>query len=467
MTRTSAVQQARHFLLLSGLLFVPCWSLPLECRAQEHETRKVEGYITAVRPPNGFEVNGTLTTTTSATRYGAIGGQALGAGSFSQASIQMGVYVFVEESVDKSSKAATAVEILFRDDSDKNLHGFGLVDKVIASGSEPVFRADGYVIRINAGTELSFHGDLKALADIGTNSWVKYAGKRDNTGVLQAARAEFYSARTMKEKSDKKATELETEMLAYENPAGSVSKDSLLDANGRLVSLRTKVRYSDAGGWCGWHSVPADHALQERVRRVGAAILPLFQRQLAADDPQKIAFRFYAVDDPKMRTDIFCNVGLVLIPKQVVERLQNDDQLAALLADGVAFNLQVRSEKLAAEMWGLIGAGLAGDLAGAFVPGLDLAFDVAGGIAEHKIAVSLREQRDRMTLALMADAGFDPWQAPEAWRLVEPKHPANDPSTLKYPSRSGYQLGILGFQYKKTAESASAALPGKAPAELK
>jgi hypothetical protein len=43
----------------------------------------------------------------------------------------------------------------------------------------------------------------------------------------------------------------------------------------------------------------------------------------------------------------------------------------------------------------------------------------------------------------MADAGYDPRQAPEAWRLLAPKKMPKDPSLLKYPSRAGYQLSFL------------------------
>jgi hypothetical protein len=61
----------------------------------------------------------------------------------------------------------------------------------------------------------------------------------------------------------------------------------------------------------------------------------------------------------------------------------------------------------------------------------------------------MEEQRGRVALALLKDAGYDPWQAPEAWRLVTPKHLPKDLNSLKYPSLGGYQLGILNLQYKK------------------
>ena len=36
-------------------------------------------------------------------------------------------------------------------------------------------------------------------------------------------------------------------------------------------------------------------------------------------------------------------------------------------------------------------------------------------------------------MALLADGGYDPWEAPEAWRLLAPKHLPNDLGSLKYP----------------------------------
>jgi hypothetical protein len=63
----------------------------------------------------------------------------------------------------------------------------------------------------------------------------------------------------------------------------------------------------------------------------------------------------------------------------------------------------------------------------------------------------LNEQRWRVALQLMSDAGYDPWQAPEAWRLAAPGKLPADTSTLKYPDRSGYQFAILNLTYKKPA----------------
>jgi hypothetical protein len=397
----------------------------------------VEGYITAVQTPDGFDVNGTHVTTVSTTTYRQIDNKGVKSESAPTDALRVGAYVqVVGTSVEKTLNAESVLILVGRD---KNLKGFGVIEKVVLTGSEPVFQADGYRIRIASGAVTTFSGGLKMLADVGTNTWVKYEGKRSQTGELVATRAEFFPARQGKIKP----------IL----PQAIVpNQDSLMDANGNFESLRTKVRLSDAGGNCGWHRVPADKALQERVLRVGLSVVPSYQKQLADDSSSKIRFRFYAIDDAKTRSEVVCdvgiawgpkNLGLVLVPKQMVERLKSDDTLAAVMADGVAYNMQQQSARLITEWRELYGAEIAASAAASFAG--SMAVDELVG---RKIETQMQEQRGRIALALLADAGYDPWQAPEAWRLLAPKHLPKDLDSLKYPNQSGYLLGILNLQYR-------------------
>jgi hypothetical protein len=147
---------------------------------------------------------------------------------------------------------------------------------------------------------------------------------------------------------------------------------------------------------------------------------------------------------------------------QVVARFKNDDQLAAVLADGVAFNLQRQAARIVEANRVLLGAEAASLTAAAFIPLVGLPDLIAGNLAASKIQTEMEEQRGRVALELMATAGYDPWQAPEAWRLAAPKELSTDLSSLTYPDRSGYQFAILNHTYRKSltsqaAESASAA----------
>jgi hypothetical protein len=416
--------------VLFGLLFLPvCWFGCLFASGQGKSEPAVEGYITAVRGPNDFDVNGTRVWTSPAAHYGIIGGKAATSLGVVHGALMPGTYVQIVGDV--TDKGVNASEVLIAGDWNKQIEGFGVIDRIILAGSEPIFQADGYRIRIASTTVTKFASGLKTLADVSTNTWLRYEGRRGPGGVLLASQVTFMRARQFK--------------VMPPEPDPLPTQPSLIDSRGKLVSTHTKVRLSDAG-WCGWHKVVMDQAMQERVRRVGMRVIPEYQKQLPDDSPSKIHFRIYVVDDPVFREDLECVEGLILVPRQVVERLANDDQLAAIMANGVAYSIEAQSATLRTEILGLQGAELAGDVAGDFVPGVNVGVFVGGLVVNHEIEKRMREQAGRIALTLMADAGFDPRQAPEAWRVLAPKKLPKDRTSLKYPSRAGYQLGILRLE---------------------
>ena len=421
----------RKIQVLFGLLFLSvCWFGCLSASGQDKGEPAVEGYITAVRGPNDFDVNGTRVWTSPTVRYGIIGGKAaINLGAVHGALVP-GTYVQIVGDV--TDKGINANEVLIAGDWNKQIEGFGVIDRVIEAGPEPIFQADGYRIRIASTTVTKFASGPKTLADVGTNTWLRYEGRRGPGGVLLATHVTFMKARQSK--------------VAPPEPDPLPTQPSLIDSRGKLISVHTKVRLSDAGGWCGWHKVVMDQAMQERVRRVGMKVIPEYQKQLPDDSPSKIHFRIYVVDDPVFREDLECVEGLILVPRKVVERLANEDQLAAIMANGVAYSIEAQSARLRAEILGFDGAELTGVVVGSFVPGVDAGASVGGLVANHEIEKRMREQAGRIALTLMADAGFDPRQAPEAWRVLAPKKLPKDLASLKYPTRAGYQLGFLRLE---------------------
>jgi hypothetical protein len=336
---------------------------------------------------------------------------------------------------DQKTPASTSASVTAQPpvDTDKKIEGFGVIDRVISGGPEPVFQADGYHIRIASTTVAKFAPGLKTLADVGTNTWLHYEGSRGHGGVVLATQVSFVKAKQFK--------------VRPPEPGTLPAQPSRIDSSGKLVSVHTKVRLSDAGR-CGWHKVVMDKAMQERVRRVGMKVVPEYQRQLPDDSPSKIHFRIYVVDEPGFREDIECTEGLILVPLQVVERLANEDQLAAIMANGVAYSMEMQSSELYKEALELQGATMAGYLAGGFVSGVDTGIFAGSQVVSHVILKRMQEQAGRIALTLMADAGYDPRQAPEAWKLLAPKNLPKDLSTLKYPSRAEYQLDILRLDGK-------------------
>jgi hypothetical protein len=335
---------------------------------------------------------------------------------------------------------------------EQKLSGVAVVIRIASTDGDPLFYADGYRIRVLPGTVTAFSGSLKTLADVAPGDWIHFEGARDATGMLVTHKAEFFSPG-----SRKALTSMGPRKAKHAPDYQPVTHDAILDANGHFVGPHTKVRLSDAGGPCGWHRVPADPSLQERVKRIGMQLVPTFQKQLAPDNPSRIPFRFYAVEDDKVRSVFACNAGLVLVPKNVVERLHSDDQLAAVLADGIAFNLQ--RQLVTVSPLDLVVAGSEVAAITLFPTGY-IAGEAVGVIVDHEIEVRLQREFARIALQLVDNAGFDPWQAPEAWRLLAPKDLPRDTQSLNYTAEGKYELGVLKLQYKR--ENSSAVLPASA-----
>jgi hypothetical protein len=137
--------------------------------------------------------------------------------------------------------------------------------------------------------------------------------------------------------------------------------------------------------------------------------------------------------------------------------MQNDDQLAAVLADGVAFDLKRQLFTMSSLDFLALGSEAA-----MFIPPFPAGY-IAGWVAEgvigHEMGVKLVQEIGRTALQLTADAGYDPWQAPEAWRILAPKDPPKDIQSLKYTPEGKYQLEILKLQYRRDGTAPPTPLP--------
>ena len=356
--------------------------------------------------------------------------------------IAVGTVVDVSGTTDAAGHLVAAEHVIVHDAEDLNdqrVWGFGAIDKVLTAGTEPVFRADGYVMRVNSQTRVNFSGEISALNQVGTNIWVRYVGLRDDKNEIARTWAEFGKPKMKPRKPDPKG--LLAQVTTF--PPGSI-----IDFDGSFRTDgndRNKHKIVDEGGACGWYPVWPEAALQQRVQRIGFSVIPQYQRDLPADDPAKVPFRFYVVEQQDIHLELGCGKdGLVLVSVDAVERLENDDQLAALLADEVAGQLLTHGERVIMDTdWA----------------GIGVVFGVSGmvtaGVIGHEMQRKILEQRGRMALGYMADAGYDPWQAPETWRLLGPADRPKNLAKLKYPARSKYELGILELEYPRPGKAAS------------
>ncbi len=426
--------------------------------AQEQPKPVAEGYVTALSPPDRFTINGIFhATTVPATTYKWFGSKEVENTPASSTDLQIGVWVKVIGEHDQRAKSVTAQTVLFRDDGDRKLTGLGVIEKVISTAPELVFAADGYRIRVTPATEVKFPHDVKSAADVHAGLWVLYEGNLGKDGLLVASKVRFVSTNHAKSKSEKAPGDSTEPPATPQPPANGnlAAKDNVQppsNASGQTEDEievgGTEVQIGDST-----YKISKDQALQSRVRRIGMSLVPVYQKQLPADDPSRIRLIFVAVDDSAREEHTSSDAeGFILVPAQLAARFKNDDQLAAVLADSIAYSLQQQAPiVLQMNRANLEWAGAMA--ATSLVPYAGL---VTGSVYQHEINKALKEQRWRVALELMADAGYDPWQSPEAWRLAEPRKLPADTSTLKYPDRSGYQFSILNLMYAHN----SAAKPG-------
>jgi len=193
-----------------------------------------------------------------------------------------------------------------------------------------------------------------------------------------------------------------------------------------------------------------DPAVQARVGEIGSRLIPPYQRSLADTDPSKIYFRFVVIDSGLFNDALSMSSGVILIPRQVVERMQNDDQLATVLADNIACAL----EKQEFRAQPAVRASEAAFLGGMLVPVAGPAIELGALGGQEQMLIRIEEQSGRVSLALLHDAGFDVNQAPLAWRLLAPKK-AKPTAETAIPARAAYLYRILGEIWNNPAANAA------------
>jgi hypothetical protein len=186
----------------------------------------------------------------------------------------------------------------------------------------------------------------------------------------------------------------------------------------------------------------SDPAMQARVDAIMKKLIPPFQRDLPDDDPRKINFRIQITADRPWNRVVALPKGVILIPHQAVERMQTDSELAAILADGIAFTTENEAFRMRAVVPVVATASFA-------------YFDplIAWGITDtaKTVVEQIRDdQSDRVALCLMHDAGYDIDQAPLAWWLLAPKNPRSI-SKIPMPRRAAYLYRILGESWNNPA----------------
>lgn len=416
------------FLLLLTLVTLP----PRIAKAQDAFTPLLEGYVTTKVSDTSFEINGRHVLCDAQTKY-AVQRERTSDNISSLGTPYLGELMQVFGRYEHGRKMIRATRVVI-ELVPVRLSGHGVIDRILTAPAEGehLVRADGYPLLVQKTTTVQYLTPLRSAADIGTNVWVDYAGTQRADGVVVLSKAVFRQNMIAKrEEKLREKSDYDPESVPADAHQGSLSK--------AFVGIKTK-------------EIPpyGDDAMQARVRRIGENLIPAYQRVMPDSDPGKIRFRFEVIDEAHRRSEYYYPGGVLLVPRQVVERMQNDDQLAEIIASGIAATIEKQDYSRLNAHDTMKAGQIAADVGGAFVPGLGLAaLGANAGAASHMERID-GEQRRRVSLSLMHDAGYDLDEAPKAWWLLASKKPK---SVLEgaIPLASLYLYAMLGLTWHDTS----------------
>ncbi len=362
------------------------------------------------------------------------------AGTTTRAAPYLGQSATIYGTLNKKQHQVIVDDGLFHPVETTALSGFALVERIVAPAIPPVdplrllLRADGYVILINATTKVSFQLPLTSIPDIKTNVWLKYHGKLQADGFLLADSANF-SPNSIPDSEAKLLDKNDYDPAAVDpDSKQNIAREFFLGIDPKKIPP-----YKDA-------------AMQARIDRIGSSLIPAYQRSLPDSDLLKILFKFQLIDASNWNDALALPTGIILIPFQLIERLQNDSQIATLLADNIATALEKQTYRAQPGRKKMTIAEIASGAGGLSTFGATTLITSRVANADKRNA---EDQSGRVSLGLLHDAGYDINQAPIAWWLLA-KSSAHDLSSIPLPHRAANLYRSLGITWHNYAEASTA-----------
>ncbi len=166
--------------------------------------------------------------------------------------------------------------------------------------------------------------------------------------------------------------------------------------------------------------VVEDLGVNAFINKVGNRVVPKYLRNLPPEDPNKILFRFYVLEDETPNAVAFAD-GSVFVHTGLLKRLENEAQLAIVLGHEIAHvtNEHVRRRAESADhralLAAIIGAG-AGKVLGQ--ESGELVTKLGYVLMSNKFSGDMEDQADRVGLYYAHQAGYDVREASKIWRRL-------------------------------------------------
>ena len=283
----------------------------------------------------------------------------------------------------------------------------GYLDKI---SDEQAF-VDGQVVRLAPGAALvgvkEWKGKtFKALGEIPPGSLLDVKGARQTSGIVLIRQGEV--------KPNK--FKVNEEALIKAVQAGLV-----LPADGQTGAA---VKIGERT-----YTLSQSLELNGYVNKVGNRVTPRYLRNLPTDDPNKILFRFYVIEDDTPNAFALPD-GSVFVYTGLLKRLANEAQLAMVIGHEIAHVTNEHSRRTLETaqkqaMW-LSLAGAAGGQLGMLVA------QVGYGLLQNKFSRELEDQADRVGLYYAWEADYDVREAPRMWQKMMGEFGAGKTGSILY-----------------------------------
>jgi beta-barrel assembly-enhancing protease len=183
------------------------------------------------------------------------------------------------------------------------------------------------------------------------------------------------------------------------------------------------------------YQVLPNEEVQQYVNWLGQSLVPEYIKQLPEYDAQKIPFQFRVIQAKGFNATAYPN-GMIVIHSDVFEVLENEAQLAAIIGHEIAHatqehtyrQLQHLKKQRPLEVGNLVAQGFG-------YYSVSEILNMVNTAMVNGYERTLENQADRVGLQYMADAGYDPREAPRVWKLLAKQ--GGDSPTFYWSSHAG------------------------------
>jgi len=343
--------------------------------------------------------------------------------AFTPEDIRVGTELEVKGELDEASGELKAKSVKVFFDNTHRIRRTALLEQLPAlsqkeSSWEGTIHADGQTIAVapttivtikpNISEQKDQHGNkdkekykdenlegvkLTSLDSLNLDTFLHYEGMRQPDGTIKADKVEFEHG---------EVENGEAKMLKHLEPKVK-DPDYFAPAPGEL-----KMH------WKKYKIVPSKEA-QDYISKLGESLIPAHQKEMPADDPLKISFRFYLVQAKVFNAAAYPN-GVVVVHSADFDILQNEAQLAFVMAHEISHAVEKHAWEIHQYHRKEL---LALRLSGAFIPfGGGIATGLTASAIQNRYIRTLENQADRVGLEWMLAAGYDIREAPASWKAL-------------------------------------------------